>query len=309
MNEEFGRGKTLNLLITGASGLLGRSLMKTLEKHNRLSVTGTAYTRARAPLSRLDLTDDSAVEELVRTLKPGIIIHAAAERRPDVSQKKPDYTRALNVTATRHLSAAAEAVGAWVLFMSTDYVFDGTAPPYTPDSKTNPLNSYGMSKLDGERAVWDSTSDACVLRVPVLYGAVETLEESPITVIAKDIMKNLPQKIDHWAIRYPTHVDDVAFVIRQIIEYRLKNPGFCGTYHWSADEPYTKYEMAKVMAPIVGASVDTILADDRPPSGAPRPKDSHLDCSHLESLNIGSRSSFRRNIEAILKPFLTRNAR
>jgi dTDP-4-dehydrorhamnose reductase len=300
-----GKGKTLNLLVTGASGLLGRAVMNELKEQTTLSVTGTAFRRAKEPMMKLDLTNCNALKEMIRMIKPGIIIHAAAERRPDVSQRDPDYTRELNVTATRCLATAANEIGAWVVYMSTDYVFDGAAPPYAPGSKTNPLNFYGKSKLDGERALWDSTSSACVLRVPVLYGAVESLDESPITVIAKDILKGVPQKIDNWAIRYPTLVDDVAFVIRQIIEYRMKYHEFGGTYHWSADEPYTKYGMAKIMAPIVGAAEDKILAEDTPPPGAPRPKDSHLDCSELESLGIGRRSPFQSKIESVLKPFVS----
>ncbi len=299
----------MKLLVTGATGLLGRSLMRELERNGRFTVIGTAFTRARTPLTRLDLTDTAAVSEYVKTVTPDIIVHTAAERRPDVSQKDPEKTTALNVTATGILAAAAREIGAFFLYMSTDYVFDGTAAPYSPESPANPLNLYGKSKLAGEKAVWDETSDAAVLRVPILYGEVETLEESPVTKIAKTIMGAASAgsyiKIDDWAVRYPTHVDEVAGVIRGIVMHRAAHPGFSGTFHWSALTSYTKYGMAKVMAPIVGVPEESFLPDDSPSSGAPRPKDSHLDCSGLLSLGFENTISFAGSIEGILKPFLT----
>ena len=294
----------MKLLVTGASGLLGRAVMKRLKETSGFSVIGTAFSRAKQPLLRLDLTDYGTVADFVRTEKPDIIILAAAERRPDISLKDPDRTRELNVTATQRLAEVAEETGAWILFMSTDYVFDGSAPPYLPDSETNPLNLYGKSKLDGERAILSTSSHRCVLRVPILYGEVESLEESPITLIAGSLKKDSPQKIDNWAIRYPTHVDDVALAIRRIVEHWVEDPKLGGIYHWSAAEPYTKYDMARLMAPVVGADKDKILADDTPPPGALRPKDSHLDTSRLESLGMRNKSFFRESIARILKPFL-----
>jgi len=298
------RVKILKLLVTGASGLLGRVVMKRLKEISGFSVTGTALSRAKPPLVRLDLTDYGEVADFVRADKPEIIIHAAAERRPDISLRDPHRTRELNVIATRHLAEVAEEIGARILFMSTDYVFDGTAPPYAPDSETNPLNLYGKSKLDGERTILSLASHACVLRVPILYGEVEYLEETPITLIAKSLKKDVPQKIDNWAIRYPTHVDDVALAIRRIVKHWVEDPKLGGIYHWSAAEAYTKYDMARLMAPIIGADEDKILADDTPPPGAPRPKDSHLDTSRLESLGMRNKSFFRKSIPLILNPFL-----
>ncbi len=303
----------MKLLVTGATGLLGRALMRELERNKRFTVSGIAFTRAHAPLTRLDLTDTAAVSEYVKTDKPDVILHAAAERRPDVSMKNPEGTTALNITATSTLAAAAREIGAFILYMSTDYVFDGTAPPYSPEAPTNPLNLYGKSKRGGEEAVWKETSDAAVLRVPILYGEVETLEESPITLIAKNLIDahtaRTPQKVDNWAVRYPTHVGEVARVIRGIIRHRATHPDFRGTFHWSALKPYTKYGMAKIMAPIVGVPEESFRPDDSPPSGAPRPKDSHLDCSELVSLGFESSWSFAESIEGILKPFLSANRR
>jgi len=293
----------MRLLITGASGLLGRALWKEFSDNSLFKVTGIAFSRSRPPLVRLDLTDHAKVSEFLRNLNPRFIIHAAAERRPDISEKNPQATDALNVHATENLAKIANELGAWMIFISTDYVFDGIQPPYRPDSPPNPLNYYGKSKLAGEKAVWKTTQDACVLRLPLLYGDVEFIEESAVTMLAELLKINKPVHVDHRAIRYPTLVDDVAIVIRQIIEYKLNDPNFSGTFHWSGDEPFTKYEMAKLIADIFGVRSDHLIADSNPSSGAPRPQNCHLDSSDLEKRGIGKRTPFLEGIKRVLEKY------
>ncbi len=293
----------MRLLITGASGLLGRALWKEFFNNSFFKVTGIAYSRSRSPLVRLDLTDCAKVGEFLRNLNPRFIIHAAAERRPDVSEKNPQATDALNVCATENLAKIANELGAWMIFISTDYVFDGTQPPYRPDSPPNPINYYGKSKLAGEKAVWRTMQDACVLRLPLLYGDVEFIEESAVTILAKFLKMKRPVHIDHKAIRYPTLVDDVATVIRQIIEYKLNHPEFSGTFHWSGDESFTKYEMVKLMANIVGVRSDHLIADINPSCEAPRPQNCHLDSSELEKRGIGKRTPFSKGIKKVLDKY------
>ena len=91
--------------------------------------------------------------------------------------------RRLNVTATRALAEAMNEHGGRVLYISTDYVFDGAAPPYKWDDKPNPVNAYGQLKLEGEECVLKACEENVVLRVPVLYGPVEYLGESAVTTL------------------------------------------------------------------------------------------------------------------------------
>lgn len=293
-----------SILITGASGLLGRAVYRACRQVPAWQLSGIARTRMHEGLDVLDLCDAKAVKEYLDARQPRIIIHCAAERRPDQCETAPDATVRLNVEATARLSKWSAATGAWLVFLSTDYVFDGVTPPYTPEAPTNPLNLYGRSKRDGELAVWAETSDACVLRVPLLYGEVENLDESVVTDLARQIRgsRETPLTLDDWATRYPTCVDDVAVVLRQMIERRLANPDFRGTFHWSGAEAFTKFGMARVIAKILDLNLDVLAPDQRPPcSGAPRPKDCHLDCSDLEHLNIGQRTPFVPAITKILQ--------
>ena len=292
-----------SILITGASGLLGRAVRNACMKVHAWQVSGLAFLRAQNGLERLDLCDARAVKEYLDARQPRIVIHCAAERRPDPSENAPEATMRLNVEATARLAKWAAANGAWMVFISTDYVFDGVTPPYQTNAPTNPLNLYGRSKRDGELAVWAETSDACVLRVPILYGDVETLDESVVTGLARQILesKGQPLTLDDWATRYPTCVDDLAVTLRQMIERRLAHPDFRGTFHWSGAEPFTKFGMGRVIAKLLNVNADTLVPDPHPPSGAPRPRDCHLDCSDLERLSIGQRTPFAPAIMKILQ--------
>lgn len=286
------------VVVTGASGLLGRALMKELAECRPV---GTGFSRCGAGLVRLNLLDREATSNFLAHQHPDIIIHAAAERRPDVSERDPDGTRALNVEATLAIAQSAHKLGSWVLYLSTDYVFDGTSPPYGPDDETNPLNFYGQTKREGEQALLSETADAAILRVGVLFGRVEFVEESSVTTIVKDVRNTKQRAIDDWGQRYPTFVDDVAVICRQMMQRRLSDQVVNGIWHWCGSERYTKYGQALMIGEILGLPTSHLRPDPNPPAGAPRPRDSRLDCSKLEQLGFGRRTPFRQALDVSLR--------
>lgn len=160
----------MKVLVTGASGLLGRAVYAHFASRKDVTVIGVANSRASEPLQQLDLLDTEAVLNKVREASPDIIIHTAAERRPDVVEREPQRCQELNVDVPGRLARMASEIGVRIINISTDYVFDGSKPPYTVDSEPNPLNAYGTSKLLGERAVSENGEQgkATSLRVPVL---------------------------------------------------------------------------------------------------------------------------------------------
>ncbi|CAH1778051.1 unnamed protein product [Owenia fusiformis] len=293
------------VLITGASGLLGRAIFREFTALQSWETLGLAFSRCGANLKKVDLTKEAEVVAVIQDFKPNVIIHSAAERRPDVVEKQEDKTKALNVTATQTICREAAKVGAFVMYLSTDYVFDGTSPPHKVTDEPNPLNKYGISKLEGEKTVREASADNIVLRVPILYGTIESLSESAVTILFKQVRDtSTPCKMDDLLRRFPTHCDDVAFVIRQLAEKRMQDPSLTGVFHWSGDENMTKYDMSLVMGEIFGISTNHIEADKNPPKGAPRPENAQLDPSRLEHLGIGKRTAFRNGIKAALEPFL-----
>ena len=172
------------VLVTGASGLLGRAILKEFTRcQDRWEALGLAYSRTKGNLKKLDLRNKDEVARVVEEFRPTIVIHSAAERRPDIVEKNEEETKMLNVTATRNIAEASSKADAFFLYISTDYVFDGSNPPYKPTDKPNPLNKYGQSKLEGENVALEFLPKSGVLRVPILYGPVEYIHESAVTGI------------------------------------------------------------------------------------------------------------------------------
>lgn len=159
----------------------------------------------------------------------------AAERFPDKVERDPEGARKLNVSATSSLAQAAAAKGAFLIYISTDYVFPGKPgdAPYNADAETKPPNLYGQTKLDGEKAALAAQSgtagSAVVLRVPVLYGSAETPAESAVNVLLDAVWKSQTEDkkitMDHWAPRYPTNTEDVGRVCHGM--FLKRHSSFC----------------------------------------------------------------------------------
>eukprot|EP01027_Heterolobosea_sp_BB2_P013400 GEZU01019332.1.p1 GENE.GEZU01019332.1~~GEZU01019332.1.p1 ORF type:complete len:229 (+),score=42.13 GEZU01019332.1:67-753(+) len=149
---------TTKVLVTGASGLLGRAVLRELQNYvDQFKVIGVARTRfdESKGIFKLDLTDENAVDQfIISQHQPDVIVHCAAERQPDICRNKPEQAKKINVDATEYIAKAAQKLGkTWCIYISTDYVFDGTNPPYYPSSAPNPLNEYGVSKYEGEKII------------------------------------------------------------------------------------------------------------------------------------------------------------
>jgi dTDP-4-dehydrorhamnose reductase len=287
------------VLITGATGLLGRGLMKALGNIDALNTVGLGFRRSGEKMPSVDLRDEGKVEACVAAHKPEIIIHAAAERRPDLIEKSPDDAWEINVSSTQYLIEAAKRHGAWLLYISSDYVFDGTNPPYSTDAATNPLNIYGKTKLAGEKFVLDA--GFAVLRVPLLYGSVEDWGESSVTEMVPVLLANIGKTVwfDNWAIRYPTHVDYAAAVCARLSREYLEGRRPRGIYHASGAEAFTKLEMAMAMAQQIGIANITLLSAPMDSSNI-RPQDSCLDVSSIKRFNLSAPKGFIKGIGEIL---------
>ena len=267
------------VLITGASGLLGRELYKQFRARG-WDCTGLAHSRARGELLKVDLCNEEEVRRCLEATRPDVVVHSAAERRPNVVASRPEAATELNVEATERLARLCRENGSFLLYISTDYVFDGRAAPYLPSAPTNPLNEYGRSKLAGEKAVMDvHGSGNAVLRVPVLYGDVEKVDESAVTVLLNAVLDTSKRaQVLDYEKRYPTHVRDVSRVCAALVQEHEKAAG--SVWHFSARECLTKYGMACVIAKVFGLPHDHLEPVEGPVPGPTRPYDSHLD-SHL----------------------------
>ncbi|PPQ73920.1 hypothetical protein CVT26_006546 [Gymnopilus dilepis] len=274
--------------MTGASGVLGSAVFSAF-KNAGFDVIGLAHSRVGDGLQKLDLTNSDAVDEFFKKAKPDWVIHCAAERRPDVAEKDPSGTQRLNADVPGHLASLSKVLKFTLVYISTDYVFDGTSPPYTPSSLTNPLQFYGKSKRDGEIAVLGvDGAKVVVLRVPVLYGPALQSSDSAINILLDVVQDQSGKtyKMDHYATRYPTNVVDIADFLVRLTRLKKAIPPIL---HYSADEPYTKYEICLTFAKILGLPHNHIMPDAEPPSGAAvttRPRDCRLYTKETEDLGV-----------------------
>lgn len=286
-------------MVTGATGLLGRAVVKQLELTGH-EVIATGFSRASERVHKLDLTAPLDVEAFIAREQPQVIVHCAAERRPDVSEQNPQAALALNLTASQALAMAAKANNAWLIYISTDYVFDGTQPKYAEDAATHPVNFYGESKLKGEEIVLDTSADFAVLRLPILYGQVEKLSESAVLVLVNQLIERRAQGVDHWAIRNPTSTADIAQAIDKMIAQHIVALIVQGIYHFSAAETMTKYQMLLTLGEILQLSTAHLTPESTPTDNAKRPRDCTLSCARLAALGISSEINFATGVRQAL---------
>lgn len=307
------------VLVTGATGLLGRQVMRVFgDKPQQWSLRGLAFSRTSGSLVKCDLNNREELQAQFDEFQPDIVIHCAAERRPDRLEADRDYAVRINAEASRSVGELCAARGAWLIYMSTNYVFDGSKAPYAEDAEPNPLNVYGESKLAGELAVKESHPSAAILRVPLLYGPIEKVSETSVTGLLDTIKEEAP-RLDNWQERYPTNVEDLALILESFssahVSQRSRSDhaeSFRGVFHWQANERHTKYTMAVAIAEIAKQSTSHFVrVDDAPgPGAAPRPQFEKMLCSRMENLlgidsgSSGFRSDFRESLARHLGSFL-----
>jgi len=304
------------VLITGATGMLGRQVFRVFVESG-WNVKGLGHSRARDPMVKCDLLQHGEVEAQIKDFRPAVVIHCAAERRPDRLQGRVDYAMKINCEVTRNLAEICDEYGIWMIYISTNYVFDGRDAPYSVDATPNPLSTYGESKLDGEKALLHVQPGSAVLRVPLLFGPLEYLGESSVTALLDSITKKADPKFDNWQERFPTSSDDLAdvleaFAAAYVARGHSSPSEFGGIFHWQANERQTKYTMAVTIAEIAGLPINKFIrVDTGPAEGAPmRPQFECMECTRLEKvLGIEGdaakyRTDFREAVSCYIKPFL-----
>ncbi|KAH8591020.1 putative methionine adenosyltransferase 2 subunit beta [Bisporella sp. PMI_857] len=289
-------------LITGATGLLGRQVVKAFESAG-WTVVGTGFTRAKPPsILRLDLGSPADVAKALDEIKPQVVVHCAANRFPDKCDSDPEGTRALNIAASGSLASLSAARDILLIYISTDYVFPGIQgqSPYEVSATPSPPNLYGETKHEGEKAVLAAYTAAgkeghgVVLRVPVLYGEAEQPSESAVNVLMDAVWKSQEAtvKMDHWALRYPTNTEDVGRVSKDLATKYLgteDKKSLPQILHFSSEDKYTKYEICELFAEIMGLPLEKMEANTEgndPNASVQRPYDCHLSSQALRDLGI-----------------------
>lgn len=272
----------MKVLVTGTSGQLGLDVVNELLRRGH-EVVGADRAEPRVggfEHVMLDITDAEVVLRVVREIKPEAIIHCAAWTNVDGAEEpeNSDTVRAVNVDGTRNMAAAAKAVDAKMMYISTDYVFDGAGErPWQPDDKNYaPINVYGQSKLDGELEVAKLLDKYFIVRIAWVFGQngknfVRTMIEVGKT---HDVVRVVDDQIGT-----PTYTYDLARLLVDMIEtdkygyYHATNEG--GYISWAdfAEEIYRRAGMP--------VKVERVTTEEYGLSKARRPFNSRLDKTKL----------------------------
>ena len=257
-------GARAGILVTGASGYLGRELLAQARAAGR-DVTGTHLTNATADVP-LDVCDRGAVEDLMARLSPRVVVHTAY-------LQGGDRMREVNVDGAAHVAAAAARHGARLIHLSTDFVFDGElARPYREDDPPGPVNGYGVSKLDGERAVLETHGDALVVRTSLIYGAAEPGPAERMVLDALAGRADVAFFEDE--LRSPVACDDLAAALLELAGLPQR-----GVLHLAGPDPVSRLEFARLIAAHHGADPSRLRAGRSAGGAVQRPLDCVLDSS------------------------------
>jgi dTDP-4-dehydrorhamnose reductase len=219
----------MNILVTGANGQLGADVVRLLSKKGH-HVIGLGRTQ-------LDITDGDMCNTVIDEVKPDVIIHCAAYTAVDNAETDQDQTYLVNAIGTGNLSAAAERIRSKLCYISTDYVFDGTASsPYYEYDNTNPQTVYGKSKRAGEQLVQSLCSRWFIVRTSWVYGASGRNFVKTMLKMGQE-RDSLQVVNDQWGS--PTYTSDLALFLGELVVtekygiYHASNAGICTWYEFA----------------------------------------------------------------------------
>jgi len=275
----------MNILLFGKGGQVGWELQRSL------SVLGAVTALDHDSTEHCgDFANPAGVAETVRTLRPDVIVNAAAHTAVDKAESEADFARALNATTPGAIAQEAAKLGAWLVHYSTDYVFDGSGNrPWVETDRPAPLSVYGRTKLEGEQLIAQSGAKHLILRTSWVYAARGGNFAKTMLRLAQE-RERLTVIDDQWGA--PTGADLLADVTAHAIRHLQQHPEDAGLYHcvaagettWNA---YAKYVLSR--ASIENSAIKIVAKEVAPvptsafPTPAARPHNSRLSTAKLQT--------------------------
>ncbi|MFH0848876.1 MAG: dTDP-4-dehydrorhamnose reductase [archaeon] len=270
------------ILVTGASGLLGSRLFEILSKDHDVTPTDVIPVpkpQAHAGFVKMDISDRDEVFRVLREFSPAVVVHAAAATNVDKCETDKEWAKAINSVGTRNVAEGSAKIGAKLIYISTDYIFDGEKGYYTEEDKPNPVNHYGLTKLEGEEHVEEACEAFAIARTSVPYGwHLKKLNFATWIIDSLTKRKKITVVSDHY--NSPTFTDLLAETIQRIVQ-----KDFQGIFHVSGSESINRYDFALRIADVFGLD-DSLIAPtkmtDLKAWIARRPRDSSLCVNKIE---------------------------
>ncbi|MBB3838030.1 dTDP-4-dehydrorhamnose reductase [Runella defluvii] len=252
------------ILVTGSNGLLGQKLVELLTQQSDKKVIATARGENRLPFKEgydyfsMDITKPEEVASVIQKTMPDVIIHGAAMTNVDQCEFEKETCWAQNVKAVEYMVEACRKHDIFLCHVSTDFIFDGAAGPYTEEGDANPLSFYGWSKYAAEKVVQHSGIRWAIARTVLVYGIAFDMSRSNIILWVKKSLeegKNIKVVTDQW--RTPTLAEDLAMGCFLIADKEAE-----GVFNISGKDLLTPYEMAMMTADYFGLDKGLIAEAD-----------------------------------------------
>lgn len=254
---------SIKVLVTGARGQLGTDLMNELKKQGLEGIG--------VDIEEMDITDAGACRRVISAAQADAVIHCAAYTAVDAAEDNPQLCRKINGQGTRNVAAACREAGIKMMYISTDYVFDGQGTrPWEPDDRREPLNVYGQTKYEGELAVEELAEKFFIVRIAWVFGAAGNNFIKTMLRLGKE---RGAVSVVNDQIGSPTYTRDLARLLVDMIRteqygrYHATNEGLCSWYEF-AKEIFRQAGMTEVRVTPVDSSMF--------PAKATRPKNSRM---------------------------------
>jgi len=262
----------MRIFVTGGSGLLGYRIAELALEKGYEVYSGYCHNKPLAGEAvKIDLSDPASAFEVTREVKPDVVMHTAALTDVDMCEKEKELAFKINVEGTKAIAEAARKLNSFLIYVSTDYVFDGNKGMYRENDETNPVNYYGYTKLLGERYC------DCIARTCVIYGAKPASGKVNFVLWLIDKLRN-GEKVRITTDQYitPTLNTNLARMMLEIAEKELK-----GVFHLAGATRVSRFEFAKAVADVFDLDKTLIMPSKMDELNwiAKRPKDSSLDTS------------------------------
>lgn len=272
-------------MVTGAKGMLGTDVVEALAKDHDV---------VARDIDDFDIRDLGATVRAIGKVSPEAVVHLAAFTDVEACEDRHEYAHQCNADGTLHVALGAKAVGAYVLYVSTDYVFDGTKRvPYLEADEPGPINVYGLSKLVGERNLAETTPDHLIVRTSWLFGPNG---RNFIDTVVSKARSGTALKVVNDQRGCPTYTGHLAAGIKAALERGLK-----GILHMTNSGDTTWYDLAKYVLALAGVKSDVEpVPGSAYPTRAKRPAYSVLASTVMAPSGIGALPAWGEGVKCHL---------
>ena len=260
----------MRVLIVGASGFIGQYLVRHLTAIPDYAIVGTFWSRSPQDgliaWRQVELTDSAALEQVFRIAQPDVVVHLAAMADVGTAERNPQLATAVNVTATSTIAHLCQLHAARLVFVSTEYVFDGRRGYYREDEPPNPTTHYGLTKYQAEQEVAKLASPWSVLRTSIVYGWPAPGKRNFVPGLVQRLSSGETYQGPTDVYRTPVYVETLTGAIARLVE-----EDFPGIHHVAGSDWVSMYQFAAAVAEAFQLDPQLVVPAASPPERSQLP--------------------------------------